>query len=245
MRTLTVLTAPALILISSLYMGCMLEPLDADQRMVDHRDQPLPRDYKRVVYLNRHGGEFVKGKRNSAQENTSTVLDVEGPVTIPPFEGDDEQWASVVACVREQFSAYELRIEPDLEPDGPHMEIVIGGTYQDAQLNKRVEGLAPQRLDCEILERGVGFVFSQQLFGDVDKLCWATSHELGHLLGLDHSLDCDENMSYTPACGQKIFKDEDLMCGEDFPRDCYCGGQTQNSHQHLLEKLGPAPMVEL
>lgn len=245
MRTLTRLSAPLLILISSLYMGCMLEPQDEGQRLVDHLDQPLPEGYKRVVYLNRHGGEFVKGTRNSAQDNTSTVLDVDGPVSIPPFEGDDAQWNSVVACVREQFAAYELRIEPSLEPDGPHMEIVVGGTYQDALLKQRVEGLAPQRLDCEILERGVGFVFSQQFFGDVEKICWATSHELGHLLGLDHSLDCDENMSYTPACGQKVFKNEDLLCGEDFPRECICGGETQNSDQHLLSKLGPAATLKL
>ena len=231
-------------LVCGVSAGCLLEPLepDEDHRLVHQREQPLPEGYRRVVYLNRTGGQFIKGRVNDAQANTSTVLEVSGPVTIPPFGQDDASWASLVACVRERFWPYDLRFATDAEPEGPHMEVVIGGWPQDAQLTRQVEGLAPQRLDCQILERGVAFVFSDRIGADPEALCWATAHELGHLLGLDHTLHCGESMSYIQGCGVKQFRDEELLCGEyeGQERECLCGGATQNSHTHLLRALGPA-----
>lgn len=48
-------------------------------------------------------------------------------------------------------------------------------------------------------------------------------------------------MTYKKYCGARRFVDEDVRCGEGKPRDCKGGDKTQNSHEHLLKLLGPAP----
>lgn len=233
------------LLMFQLQLGCIADAAGTDQQGVDQRDQALPEGYTRIVYLNRDGGQYTKSSLNDSAQNTSSVLDVDTPVTIPPFEGDEQAWQSIISCLSDQLAEYNIRVVTDAAPTTIHTELVIGGSAQDAQLIDYVDGLAPQRLDCEILEQGIGFVFSQHFEADPTRVCWAAAHELGHLLGLDHTLGCAENMSYTPACGQKYFTDQDLSCGEYTARDCFCGGQTQNSHQHLLRVLGPNPNQEI
>jgi hypothetical protein len=51
-------------------------------------------------------------------------------------------------------------------------------------------------------------------------------------------------MTYLWGCGDKSFQDVDADCGEDGPRTCSCGGNTQNSVRMLLQYLGPRDATE-
>ncbi|MEO1270278.1 MAG: hypothetical protein AAFX99_19490 [Myxococcota bacterium] len=217
---------------------------DTDQRLVESNDAVLPLDVTRVVYLNRKGGIYTQSKDDDSAQNTVSILDVAGPVELPPFDGTQDAWDATVACVREQYAAYNIQFVEE-EPDALHMEIAVGGDRKDLGYLNNIQGVAPQRVDCKPLENGIGFVFSSsaQINNDPELACWAVAHELGHVLGLEHSLHCDENMSYRSVCTHKHFLDRDLKCGDYTAGPCLCGGETQNSHQHLLSYLGESKSV--
>jgi hypothetical protein len=58
--------------------------------------------------------------------------------------------------------------------------------------------------------------------------------------GLDHVRECRDLLSFETDCSDRSFVDDDITCGEFEDRPCNCGGDTQNSFQHLLDLLGPA-----
>lgn len=92
--------------------------------------------------------------------------------------------------------------------------------------------------DCSVVERGVAFVFTRNLGGSTRRVCEVAAHEVGHVLGLDHEVLCQDPMTYLGGCGEKTFQDTWASCGEYSPRGCMCGAQ-QNTALHLLETLGP------
>src|SRR6185503_13482596 len=48
-------------------------------------------------------------------------------------------------------------------------------------------------------------------------------------------------MTYlSPPVKKPGFQDDNANCGENQPRECYCGGQKQNSFQYLMDTMGPA-----
>ena len=208
----------------------------------------LPLGHQRVVYLNRHGGSFRRGEReDDASRNIISRLPVEGPVAVPPFEGDELRWAQLVLCVEQLYAPYNIAFvteEPD--PRSIYLELVVSsGVAADSGSEEYQFGYAVWRDDCKPVEKGVGFVFEGDAFGFFqadEELCWGVAHETGHLLGLQHTIHGGEIMSYDMEPGvRKRFLDQDLVCGEDFERPCDCGVNTQNSHQHLMRILGPTP----
>jgi hypothetical protein len=211
-----------------------------DQRVTTGNRFTLPPGSLRVVALNRHGGAYRYDRVDDARSNLASALDVPGPVTQPPFGGTDADWDALVTCVQRALSPYHVTVTDQPDPGEVYMEVSVGGTRRDLGFERPIQGIGARRSDCGPLERGVAFVFSAALGeDDVPTLCWVTVHELGHLMGLDHSLACDETMSYLSGCGEKSFTDQDLMCGEGEERPCPCG-QTQNSDAHLRAVLGPS-----
>lgn len=215
--------------------ACIQETTPSDARAVNNQ-YSLPLGVERVVYINLTGGTYTLGSPNDSQDNVSSVLDVPGPVTLPAYAGTPDQWEETFDCVLAHFAPYNVSFQLD-PPQGTHVELVVGGLDEDLEFVDDYNGVAPQRSDCGVVERGIGFVFSDAVGSEPGEVCWAIAHELGHIFGLDHSLACGDIMSYDQSCGPKVFLDEDLVCGTYSARDCTCG-PTQNSRQHLLEVLG-------
>ena len=160
--------------------------------------------------------------------------------TIPRFGGGDRVWAATVACVRQHFAPFQVDIT-DARPRGSDfITALVGGKASMLGLDDQTtNGVGPY--DGSVLRTATVHVFSQVGTGERDpaNLCAVTAHEIGHSLGLDHSYQCGDVMSYfNDECGAQQFLDVDAPCGEDSERDCATGDATQNSFQRLAQNVG-------
>ncbi len=197
----------------------------------------------RVVFLNRGGGDYVPGEfPGSGAANESSIIDE--AVTIPPAPLDGV-WDEVMACVREDFAAFNIEIT-DVDPgtSGSHYEVVMAPKARDIGLSAGVSSVAPY--NCPTAENpdpmlgGVGWVLYEFVEGDAPFLCGSVSTTVGNMFTLDHAYHCPDLMTYLANCGDKSFVDLDVRCGELEERDCFCGGATQNSYQTIMALAGPA-----
>lgn len=60
--------------------------------------------------------------------------------------------------------------------------------------------------------------------------------------GLDHELNALDPMTYLELGSRKRFQNDDADCGEELgqSRECYCGGDTQNSFEYMAQTFGAA-----
>ena len=226
----------------------------ATYRMVD--PPPIPTPYhamaqawappslgKRTLFLNRGGGLYRRGWENSSS-NTSSLL-FGSSARIPAYGGGAAAWSSLVACVTEKFSRWNVTVTDEDPGMVPHIEAVVGGRPSLLDLPPNVGGVAPMTMSGVTLERAVVYVFSDAIVG-LERTCEIATHEIGHAIGLEHAYLCEDPMSYLQGCGAKAFQDKAAWCGESAPRACRNGGK-QNSVQFLGARLGLAkapPKVE-
>jgi len=189
----------------------------------------------RLIYMNRFGGEYYDGWPDDSRMNRASALAVDRAV-LPAYPYDDT-WGELVECVRDVFADFDVYVTEEDPGDLEHIEVVVGGSGEDIG-HPEAGGIAPGT--CSVLENAVVFVFAGDST-DLDRLCWTAGQEAGHAYGLDHVTFCDDIMTYDFTCASKDFTDVDAYCGEYVSRPCRCGGDTQNSHQLLLERLGPHP----
>jgi hypothetical protein len=214
-----------------------------------------------VLYLNRcTGGCTVNGGGlNDARSNTSTIPNP-GTYTIAEFAGNggttgnqaDADWATVLACVKEVYSPFDIQVT-DVRPTAGlsyHMAIV-GGTSASINLgNASILGIAPS--SCTPQDNVISFSFANAHPGTtVSRLldiCATVAQESAHSYGLpNHSWEftsgrsaCNDAMTYRTDCGgQKFFRNEQATCGDFVENDppCQCGS-TQNSHLKLQSVFG-------
>lgn len=207
---------------------------------------PATRARSRIVYLNRHGAVISPGVNDSRAQRSSVVDEQRA---IPPWHGSEDAWAAIIACMRETWSRFDVEVT-DVDPGAEdHLEAILGGSPGDAGLPSDVTGAAPQAADCSVVEDGIALTFTAILPADPGQVCAVTSHELGHLYGLDHELLAADPMSYVPYSGKREFQSVDATCGETTARPCTCGA-TQNTVELLRTRLGSAgegvttPVVE-
>lgn len=194
-----------------------------------------------TVVLHRHGGLVVAAPHDSPTLGLSGILQRQGvpSAQIPAFDGGDEQWAELVGCVQERFDGLAVTIVDEPPATGPYTIAYVGGTPDLLGFTDTVGGIAPHA--DRVLPGSVVFVFAPP--GVVTRsLCETVAHEVGHTLGLDHTRECTDIMSYE-SCGPKEFRDAPAPCGEWEDRACEDGLPQQSSWQRLVAAVGERPRV--
>ncbi len=214
-------------------------------------DSPAAKaDISKVIFVNRCvGGCNVSPGGNDARTNTSSIPSQAS--TISEFQWGNDVYNEVVECLREVYRPFDVEIvTEDPGMDMFHHEAILAGFPQEIGQNEFVGGIAPLAGNCAAINNVISFSFANSLGPNVNELCWTVAQESAHAFGLDHELDCHDPMTYIPGCGRKFFRDEAFDCGEDQVRQCFCGGNKQNSHRKLVSVFGEgvgaeAPTVEV
>lgn len=209
---------------------------DAPQRMFAPGGAALP------LYLNRHGGHYECAgfDEDSAQNHSSVVCNNSGGGSgdVGGFSGSDAQWNTMRDCVTDMFARFNVYVT-DIEPtSGQYVEAVVGGTPDQAGMPWGVGGVAPYF--CDVIPSAIVYAFADVYGNDMQGVCETVAQEISHAFGLDHEFLCEDPMTYLSGCGDKSFQDTAASCGEYEPRECSCGGTTQNSVQMMFELLGPS-----
>lgn len=218
------------------------------------RSSPAQVDYN-IIYLNgcfNSGDCVITPGVESSINNRSSIIRSTIDLPAYPFGNFDQ----VVDCVRETYARFNVQIVTEDPGNVPHWENIVAGRPQDAGFQDGVGGVSP--FTCGIIDNAITYTFAEVYGGNVDAICWTIAQETAHAWGLDHEFLCADPMTYLTGCGlSKSFQDVDAPCGEfpadgpdpgttvgdsvgEAPRDCQCGGATQNSVQRILDVFGPA-----
>jgi hypothetical protein len=199
-----------------------------------------------VIYLNRGGAVLRGGNDDAAAGASSVVAECGRPeAALPPAPLDDATWAEVVACVRAEFSRFNVKVVDQRPEQAGYVMVLFGGTGDELGFGPDIRGKAP--LDwqgCQTVDGAVVFVFSGKLGALAQPHCEVAAQEIAHVFTVDHELLAADAASYLPFSGTKTFQDLDAPCGEQKERPCICGRRSQNSVQLLLSKLGRASTVD-
>jgi hypothetical protein len=189
-----------------------------------------------VLYLNRcAGGETISPGNENSSANTSSILN--GAVNFPEFPYGDAAWNQVVERTRELYTPFNVQVT-DVDPSpAPHDEVIVCGDGGSAGFGG-AGGVAP--FSCGVIPNAITFVFAQTMGNNPEAIAIVVGQESAHAWGLDHEYKCDDPMTYLNWCGDVQFQDGDYACGEYSERACSCGGNTQNSYQHIMGIFGPS-----
>ena len=202
-----------------------------------------PRSFTQVshkVYLNPclPNGCVVQPGFDDSKTNHSSIPKNQATLTAWPH--GQTAWNNLVQCVRDGFAPFDIEVT-DVDPGQEnHFEVMIAGNANVLGV-PGAGGVAPfEPCEGQLEDNIISFVFAADI-SNQDFLCWAALQEPSHVFGLDHLLDAKDPMTYlTPPIKKEGFQNAATKCGEDEPRECWCGGTTQNSYQYLMDTFGPA-----
>ncbi|MBA3457998.1 MAG: hypothetical protein H0T42_33255 [Deltaproteobacteria bacterium] len=208
-----------------------------------------------TLFLNRcvGGCRVVKSGLNDARTRQSSIP--VGPASeyfISEFEWGDTEWASIVTCMKEVYSPYNIQItDTQPVPGVAYNESIIAGSPSEIG-RSGIGGIAPITGDCGAYNYTINYTFANNYGPNnrVFQLCAVAAQESGHSFGLDHTYafadgtsGCRDPMTYRNDCGgQKFFRNDAATCGESSARPCSCGA-LQNSHLKLLSAIGPGTPI--
>jgi MYXO-CTERM domain-containing protein len=193
-----------------------------------------------TIFLNPclpNGCTVYPGSDNS-KTNRSSIPDSQ--VVMRPWPHGQENWNRLMQCVRDMYAPFDITIT-DVDPgQANHFEVMMAGNA-DVLGVPGAGGVAPfEPCDGQLIDNVISFVFADDI-NNHDFLCWAAAQESAHVFGLDHLLNAKDPMTYlTPPVKKEGFQNADTSCGEDTPRECWCGGTKQNSFQYLMDTFGPS-----
>ncbi len=153
---------------------------------------------------------------------------------VPAYRGSDAKWEQFTQCVENHFRAFDVTVVDERPAGNDYVNVMVGGDPKMLGLADTVGGVAPYT--GKVLRSSVVFVF-QTPHRNTRALCDTAAHEIGHTMGLDHSRQCNDVMSYE-SCGSKAFRDEHARCGEWGDRPCADGHGSQNTWGTLATLVG-------
>jgi uncharacterized protein (TIGR03382 family) len=194
-----------------------------------------------LIYLNNclpNGCDVSPGEDDSLTQHSSIP---QQPAHLAAWGYGQTDWNSLVQCVKDMYAPFDVQVtDQDPGPGVNHFELMVAGNSTDIGV-PGAGGVAPfVPCDGDLQDNVITFVFASET-NNLDFLCWAAAQETSHAFGLDHELNAKDPMTYlSPPVKKPGFQDDDANCGENQPRECYCGGTTQNSFQYLMDTMGPA-----
>ncbi len=193
------------------------------------------------LYLNdcRPNGCTLSPGFDDARTNHSSIPSTQ--VHLDAWAHGDALWAELVQCVRDTFLPFEIEVVTTDPGNANHSEVMIGGLAAQLSPDLVAGGVAPF-VGCGATEDNViSFVFAGGS-ADLEFMCGAVAQEACHVWGLDHELNKLDPMTYLDLGTLKRFQNAEAQCGEtlDAPRECYCGGTTQNSFAYMSSMFGGA-----
>jgi MYXO-CTERM domain-containing protein len=205
-----------------------------DSSVAEIRD-PLSHGGSHILYLNRcKGGETFSPGYNDSRNNRSSILG--STRTLPEYAYGDASWNELVTEARDLFRPFGVIVTDEDPGNEPHHEALVCGHSSDAGMPNGVGGVAP--FSCGVIENSITFSFPEVWGNQPRIIAEVVAQEAAHAWGLDHEYLCEDPMTYLVGCGKKAYRDEDARCGEYEPRNCQCGGATQNSYQAILAVFG-------
>ncbi|MEM6994539.1 MAG: hypothetical protein AAF721_28750 [Myxococcota bacterium] len=202
---------------------------------------------KVTLYMNFVGADLKSGADNSAEDRST--LAKQGP--YPPFTGGEQVAIAAAQEMANDVSQFGVRVvyDPANRPPPilPYTMAMIGGTWQDTNLEDSAAGVAPGA-DCGALgQRHVVYTFASGGWS-ATAVANVTAQEAGHAWGLDHSLNCGSVMSYCGTGNGNFSSSCDPLCeaGCQSPAGCrlfheqFCGegSDRQNEAEELAFLFG-------
>lgn len=161
-----------------------------------------------TVVVQRGGGRVLAGDYDDAKRRISHTVQSTGrsEVVMPAFEGTDAEWRGMLSCAQSQYRGLPVELAEKPPATGDYLLVFVGGSSRNLG-QSRIWGLSSAGSRA-VVPNGVGFVFSadDKLSDRTLALCMTLTHEVGHMLGLDHSSDCNDVMSTSVQCKQFEYK---------------------------------------
>jgi hypothetical protein len=196
-----------------------------------------------LLYLNDcmpNGCTVRPGSDDSRTDHSSIA---QNQVTLSAFSYGTAYWNDLVACVKQTYAPFNIEVVTTDPGTADHFEVMIGGRATQLHPDLQGAGGVAPFISCGATDNNtISFVFSAEV-NDLEFLCGAVAQESSHVWGLDHELDAKDPMTYLDLGSLKVFQDNNADCGEDTPRECFCGGPKQNSTRYLLDTFGPANLT--
>lgn len=217
----------------------------------------------KYLYINRcRGGCLIKkGGDDARTHSTNAPDDPAGTMyVLSEFAHGDAAWNQVMQCLKEVYSPYDVIVTDEPPPPGtPWNEGIAAGTQRELNVSGML-GYAYLNNDCSPRGYALSFTFANEFNPDsINGMCRVIAQETAHSFGLRHSFEftdgrsaCNDPMSYRTDCGgRRFFRNELARCGEYQAATCGGCGGLQNTHQRLINILGPGtpitppPTIEL
>ncbi|MBV8758643.1 MAG: hypothetical protein JO257_15260, partial [Deltaproteobacteria bacterium] len=220
-----------------------------------------------TLFINRcTGGCTVRAGTTDSRSDHSSLAG--GTAVIQQFKGTDAQWQTIMGCIKDTFSVFNVNVT-DVDPGAAdHFEIMVAGyssNLQNSQIGANTYGVSPYPCGGPYIPDALVFDFANQFidnpnaFGNnsvEEEICATAAQEIAHAWTLDHVIIPADPMTYFQYTGRRYYTNGPAQCGSDCvggrgpfgqtctgnSHVCACSGQqTQNSVATITGLFGAGP----